>query len=243
MAEHSFVSKIDPDVVSSSSMMSRRHVNASGFAYGRGSAALSPTGAFSDLSRVPVRALQTTQGFVEPVITGLRQPDAGTGPDAGTPTTPTFPTYAQIIANGTVSTTMDTAWADTKAATTATSRREQGFWIKYNTAGSSYTCAPTFTGPSVGPDETGSAIPGAKPADSGTVYTVGLFHTHTPMVHRTGTRNVGPSTADNSFHTSNNVVGVIYDYKESPAGSGSIPGGHPLSSAARLYSSGPARRT
>lgn len=175
--------------------------------------------------------------------------DGGTGAagaaggDAGTPATPTFPTYAQITGNATVRAELDSAWAATKAATTATSRREQGFWIKYDTASSGYTCAPTFTGPSIGPDETGSAQPGTKPADSGTLYTVGLFHTHTPMTYRTGTRDVGPSGADERFHTANNVVGVVYDYTESPAGCGSIPGGHPLNSAAQLYSSGPTQRT
>lgn len=183
--------------------------------------------------------------LLEPAMGPLRQPDAGmdAGTDAGTPAATTYPTYAQIIANTTVSTAMDAAWTATKAATTATSRREQGFWIKYNTSSSDYTCAPTFTGPSVGPDETGAADPGSKPADSGNVFTVGLFHTHTPMTHRTGTRGVGPSGADNRFHNSNNVVGVIYDYVESPAGSGTIPGGHPLNSAATTYHSGPNQRS
>ena len=167
-----------------------------------------------------------------------------TGMDAGSPTTtPTFPSYAEITGNSSVSSSMATAWNETKSATTSTSRREQGFWIKYNSDGGGYTCLPAFTGPSVGPDETGAADPGTKPADSGTTYTVGLFHTHTPMTHRTGgARGVGPSGADNRFHTSNNVVGVVYDYVESPAGSGTIPAGHPLDSAAQLYHSGPNRR-
>ena len=185
--------------------------------------------------------------LTDPAVAALQQPDAGMdagGADAGTPAAPTFPTYAQIIANATVSAELNAAWAATKAATTRTSRREQGFWIKYDTSSSGYTCAPTFTGPSVGPDETGAADPGTKPADSGTLYTVGLFHTHTPMTYRTGgTRDVGPSGADNRFHTANNVAGIVYDYTESPAGSGSIPAGHPLNSAAQLYSSGPTQRT
>lgn len=176
----------------------------------------------------------------------LRQEDAGV--DSGMPTgggsaATTFPTYAQITGDATVTTAMDAAWTATKAATTRTSRREQGFWIKYDTASSSYTCSPTFTGPSVGPGETGAADPGSKPADSGTIFTVGLFHTHTPTTYRTGTRGVGPSSADNRFHNSNSVVGVIYDYVESPAGSGTIPGGHPLDSAATRYHSGPNQRT
>lgn len=212
-----------------------------------------------DFSRLPVRTAEGTQALSDPALEKLRQPDggaadAGTAADAGAPdaatpvdagsATPTFPTYAKITADGTVSKAMDAAWTATKGATTRAGRREQGFWIKYDTAASSYTCTPAFTGPVIGPDETGSADPGTKPADTGTVYAVGLFHTHTPMTYRTGgTRDVGPSDADNTFHTTNKVAGVVYDYVESPAGSGSIPAGHPLASAAKLYSSGPTQRT
>ena len=195
------------------------------------------------VNQIDHKPWSTILPLVEPNLSGLKQPDAGS--DAGTPAAaPSFPNYTEVIANATVSTATATAWSETKAATTSTGRREQGFWIKYDTASSSYTCAPTFTGPTVGPDETGAADPGTKPADSGTTYTVGLFHTHTPMTYRTGsTRSVGPSSTDNTFHTANNVVGVVYDYAESPAGSGTIPAGHPLNSAAMLYSSGPTRRT
>lgn len=173
-------------------------------------------------------------------------PDAGTG--AGTKK-PSFPTYAQIVGDSDAVKAMDAAWTSTKSATTRTSRREQGFWIKQNVGTGKLEFTPTFTGPSVGPGETGAADPGTKPADTdaGTdkaVYTVGLFHTHTPMTYRTGgTRDVGPSGPDNRFHTSNKVVGIVYDYVESPAGSGSIPAGHPLDSAAKLYHSGPNQRT
>jgi hypothetical protein len=37
-------------------------------------------------------------------------------------------------------------------------------------------------------------------------------------------------------------VGVVYDYTESPAGSGTIPAAHPIGSAAERYPSGPNRR-
>jgi hypothetical protein len=179
------------------------------------------------------------------------QADGGTGGGSGSGgvTTPSFPTYAQIVGDAAAVTAMDAAWTSTKSATTRTSRREQGFWIKQNVGTGRLEFAPTFVGTSVGPGATGAADPGTKPADTnpGTataVYTVGLFHTHTPMTYRTGgTRRVGPSGADNSFHTSNNVVGVVYDYTESPAGSGTIPSGHPLNSAAQLYHSGPNQRT
>ena len=51
------------------------------------------------------------------------------------------------------------------------------------------------------------------------------------------TRGVGPSGADNNFHTNQKLPGVVYDYEESPTGSGSIPMGHPESSSAILYHS------
>ena len=209
-----------------------------------------------DLSLVPARGRRPLPAVAEAVLEVLRDDDAGTirspdagvpapSPDAGVAAPPTFPTYAKIVADKTVATATAAAWAETKKATTSTSRREQGFWITYDTAGSTYTCAPTFTGSTVGKGATGAANPGTKPADSGKVYTVGLFHTHTPMTYRdkSGVRDVGPSSTDNTFHTNNNVAGVVYDYVESPAGSGTIPGGHPIDSAAKLYSSGPTQRT
>ena len=199
------------------------------------------SGASFNFAHVPVSNM--------PLCDGIPGTDAGTsatptGGDAGTPAAPTFPTFTQITGNSTVKTAMDNAWGETKRAANATGRREQGFWIKWNSTADSYDLSTTFVGPTVGPDETGAADPGTKPGDASPVFTVGLFHTHTPMTFRTGgTRDVGPSGPDNRFHTSNNVAGVVYDYVESPAGSGSIPAGHPLDSAAQLYSSGPARRT
>ncbi|HYI65203.1 MAG TPA: hypothetical protein VEW71_09990 [Allosphingosinicella sp.] len=199
----------------------------------------SQASSFHDFTHVPAHAPREINGEL------MDSPDAG-APDAGAPTpaAPTFPDYATIIANATVSAKMDAAWTATKAAATATSRREQGFWIKYDTKDSSFDCSPTFEGDPVPNDKTGAADPGSKPGDSGTVYAVGLYHTHTPMTHRTGgTRGVGPSAADERFHTDNKVAGVVHDYVESPAGSGSIPSGHPKASPAKLYSSGPNKRT
>ncbi len=157
-----------------------------------------------------------------------------------------FPSYSQIVGDSDVQTATDAAWASTEAAATAAGRREEGFWIRLNTATTKYEFTQHFTGPVVGPAVGASATPGAKPADtpnpSGATYTVGLFHTHTPTAHRPVGRGVGPSGADDSFHNSNDVVGVVYDYVESPAGSGNIPAGHPIGSAAQRYHSGPNRR-
>jgi hypothetical protein len=157
-----------------------------------------------------------------------------------------FPSFSEIVADADVQTATDAAWASTKAATSAASRREEGFWIRLNTKDTKYEFAGHFTGTPVGPAVGAAATPSAKPADTpdpaGPTYTVGLFHTHTPTTFRTVGRGVGPSNADDSFHNSNDVVGVVYDYVESPAGSGNIPAGHPLGSAAMRYPSGPNRR-
>jgi hypothetical protein len=157
-----------------------------------------------------------------------------------------FPSYSAIVADADVQSATDAAWSSTKAATTATARREEGFWIRLNTKDGKYEFAGHFTGTPVGPAVGAAATPTAKPADTpdtaGPTYTVGLFHTHTPTTFRTVGRGVGPSSADESFHNSNDVVGVVYDYVESPAGSGNIPAGHPLASPATRYHSGPDRR-
>jgi hypothetical protein len=83
---------------------------------------------------------------------------------------------------------------------------------------------------------------GARPADSGANYTVGSFHTHTPTTFRDVGRPVGASAGDTSADTTDNVTGLVYDY-EPAAGTTGIPKRHPINSAARLWHSGPTRRT
>lgn len=70
-------------------------------------------------------------------------------------------------------------------------------------------------------------------------YTVAWFHTHTPTIHRTVGRGVGPSTgpapSDDAVSLTRDTPGIAYDYIEDVAGSGSIPAGHPLYSTAQMY--------
>jgi hypothetical protein len=162
-----------------------------------------------------------------------------------------FPDYATIVANAKVQQFTDASWASTKAAATATGRREEGYWIRLNTAGNgTYSHTATIFGPVVGPGGTGSVMLGARPADTpvspaltgSAMYTVASFHTHTPTTFRPVGRPVGPSAADNAADTADDVTGVVYDYVESPVGSGNIPAHHPKNSPARRYQSGPARR-
>jgi hypothetical protein len=158
-----------------------------------------------------------------------------------------FPTYAQITGDADVTTKVTAAWASTEAAANATSRREEGFWIRKNMGTGKFEFTTTILGPSIGPAQTGSVQLGTRPADTnaGTasaIVTVGSFHTHTPTAFRTVGRPIGPSDADNSVDTSDDVVGVVYDYVESPAGSGGVPAGHPIGSTAQVYHSGPDSR-
>jgi Domain of unknown function (DUF4157) len=158
-----------------------------------------------------------------------------------------FPTYTQVVGDAAVQARVSAAWANTLAAATPVGRREEGFWIRLNKGTDKYEFTPTILGPTVGPAAGGAVTLGARPADvspgtSSAIYTVGSFHTHTPTAFRPVGRPIGPSGADNAADTSDDVVGVVYDYTESPPGSGAIPAGHPLGSPARLYHSGPNRR-
>lgn len=166
-----------------------------------------------------------------------------------------FPSYAEITADTNVRSRLDSAWASTLAATTPTTRREEGFWIAVDAGTRSYTMTSTETGPPVGPFDGAYMYPSAKPADSPTsptpldlpTYTVAFFHTHTPTTYRPDPRRlVGPSRPpqpenDEKFCFGKNAVGVVYDYVAT-LGAG-IPAYHPLNSAARLYPVGPDRRS
>ncbi len=172
-----------------------------------------------------------------------------------------FPDYSQIVGDAAVASATSTEWQNTLADCTQNpnQRRERGFWIKLNTTSNSYEFTGTVTGNWSGP-AAGASVPlpsrpadspaSPTPCDAGATYSVASFHTHTPTEFRAaanprGTvRPVGPSGADNRIDTSDDVPGVVYDYVESPAGSGSVPMGHPESGAATLYhSQGRTRRT
>lgn len=166
-----------------------------------------------------------------------------------------FPSYSDIVANGTVSTACTAAWTQTKNATTATSRREQAFWVRLDTSGSgTYSVTSTIVGPTRTNTQGASVQPLPKPADTvngdSRVYTVACFHTHTPMTYRfpadydastdspKWSRRVGPSGADVTFHNhaSVRVPGIVYDY------SANVLSGHDINDAAQLYHCGPTRR-
>jgi hypothetical protein len=164
------------------------------------------------------------------------------GPAAPAAASVAYPAYAAVVGNATISSATGTAWTETKGATSDGSRREQGFWVRWNKDTGAMAAAGLVTAPTVGNATTASVNLGARPADSGANYTVGSFHTHTPTTFRSVARPVGPSAGDTAADGTDNVTGLVYDY-DSPDASGNIPARHPLNSAAHLWHSGPDRRT
>ena len=174
-----------------------------------------------------------------------------------------FPEYSQIVGDPRVRRTVRQSWRQTLADCTArpNRRRERGFWIRLNTHTNTYEFTRTTMGPWVGPAAGASVTlspptrpadipPGPTPCARGARYSVASFHTHTSTAYR-GTalapgpaRGIGPSAADQQTDTADDIPGLVYDYVDSPAGSGNIPVGHPKNSPAQLYHSmGTNRRT
>ena len=180
-----------------------------------------------------------------------------------------FPDFTMIVSDPVVQAAMNAAWTDTLAFAEAENQngsvltdREEGFWIQLNTSTGQYIIDPTFYGtPSEAlPGVTVGITPqqiGPKPTDvflstdqgDAAIYTIAIFHTHTPMafipilLNPDGspviTRKVGSSTDDDQFAQENNVVGIVYDY-DSPTGI--IPAGWGLDQQASLYEAGLFRR-
>jgi hypothetical protein len=140
--------------------------------------------------------------------------------------------------------TFDTEWANTKADCTETpnQRRERGCWIQWNKDTSKFSTTTMVMGKWVGPTEGASVNPYPIAPDADPVFTVGSFHTHTSTEYRskkTG-RGVGPSDADVSSDNNDDTAGVVYDYIGT---GGNIYGGTSKDAPAKLYHSGPNRRT
>jgi|ERR1022692_515342 hypothetical protein len=172
-----------------------------------------------------------------------------------------FPTYSQIVGDAGVQTAVNAEWTSTLGDCTSSpnQRREHGFWINLNTTTETYEFGTTVYGAYSGPAG-GAAVdlpprPADVPAtlgaaDTGATYPVASFHAHTATEFRAAAvppgsrRAVGPSGADNNADNTDDVPGVVYDFVESPAGSGSIPVGHPKTSPAQVYySAGKTRRS
>jgi hypothetical protein len=165
-----------------------------------------------------------------------------------------FPDASKILSGTGVQARMNQAWQATLAATTPTSRREEGYYITLDTNAETYGITAHTIATPVGNTTTGgwdtatsprpadvpaSPVPTDKP-----VYTVAWYHTHTPTLYRSGGRGVGPSSPDFGWSASSSInsPGYAHDYVESPAGSGVIPAGHPLNSAFKVYNITPPDR-
>jgi peptidoglycan hydrolase-like protein with peptidoglycan-binding domain len=212
-------------------------------------------GIFGSETKTAVRNYQrahglSVDGIIGPITMGSLDAEfVSAPPTPPTPPTasPQFPRYNQVVADADVQTAVTAAWSNTLAAATPTSRREEGFWIRQNTGTRRYEFTTTIHGPVVGPTHRATIRLGTRPADTnpgtaGATYTVASFHTHTPSRFRLVGRPVGPSTADRNADMADDVTGVVYDYIESPPGTGNIPASHPLRSPAQTYRSGPDRR-
>ncbi|MDD2480004.1 MAG: hypothetical protein PHS31_08945 [Victivallaceae bacterium] len=155
-----------------------------------------------------------------------------------------FPTYAQIIADSSVSSSMSTMWTATLNDCTQTpnnQRREKGFWISLNTSTNSYQIGSTINGPYVGPDDyatinlgkrPGSSLSSPNPNASGTIYAVSSFHTHPPFTYANISGISGPSDPDRAADYFDNVAGIVYDYVQR-----NIPAGYPKNSPAQTHES------
>ena len=169
-----------------------------------------------------------------------------------------FPTYDQIVSDSVVQAMVSSEWSSTLADCTENPnrRREHGFWVLLRTRDNSYLSGGNEVGPWAGPNDDATIELSSQPADfpqnpvpnaSGALYAVAAFHSHTPVTYRTNYPagyglEVGPSTNDNNANLADGVVGIVCDYVEFPAGSGSIPPGHPKNAPFMLYQSGLSRR-
>jgi hypothetical protein len=157
-----------------------------------------------------------------------------------------FMALATVKADPTCVGWFNAAWTATKAATSDGSRREQGFWIRYNSANSTYEKAGETVGTPVD-NSTGAVLngfpsrpadaPAAPAANTNGVFTVAWYHTHTPTLYRVGGRGTGPSDGDLGWSSTHDTPGLAHDYTGDPA-----PQGHPIDSPVRLYDCVPPSR-
>ena len=162
-----------------------------------------------------------------------------------------FPDMLDLVNNSQIISMANSAWAATLADCSPTNRRERGFWILLDTSSNSYNAGETIYGDWCGTNEDASVSISPRPSDvpsdpsptaSGALYPVASFHCHTPTTYRPETTNfhgraVGPTPNDNGMDLIEHVPGLVYDYLDSPEGSGNIPHEHPINSPAGIYES------
>lgn len=151
----------------------------------------------------------------------------------------TYPSVAEIIANPTVKTAMNTAWSNMKSAASYTGRSEYGFYIYYDSNSKQYTCGNMVKGPNIsGCEGTNANVSLGKVTNNLTVCA--FFHCHTTLEYcpSTVSRTTGPSSSDKSFANSNKLPGILYDYSTR-----TLVGGTSKNASYKIYTFGPTRRT
>ena len=156
-----------------------------------------------------------------------------------------FPSEEEMMADPVIQAHATNLWAQTLALCTPTNRQEVGCWILLNTATDTYSFTATTNGPPAPNNQDSYIYLGTPPNDvplsptlqhKSAVYAVSAFHTHTPTTFRIdGSRIVGASPGDKTASLNLRIPSLVYDYVETPEGSGVIPIGHPITSNAKMY--------
>ena len=162
-----------------------------------------------------------------------------------------FPSIYDIIGDTNVQTRALQEWNATLDDCTESPplRREHGYWILLDTATGTYGTWTNCYGVWV-PPETNATIKipppdpdvpeDPSPLDSGVVYPVAWFHTHTPTTYSTNRpgpgRGVGPSGKDRQYSINHSMPGIAYDYLKDPlSATNLIPYGWPKNKPATMY--------
>ncbi|MFP4674066.1 MAG: hypothetical protein ACLFO5_05700 [Opitutales bacterium] len=168
-----------------------------------------------------------------------------------------FPDWVAISDASEVDSKFQTLWQTTKNDATDGARREHGAWVLLNTDSGEYGFDDWPPGEWADNDEFAAITPSSKPDDDPVdpnpldepTYLVAAFHTHPPATYQTDSdgnqaglwQAIGPSPADDNFHNTNKLPGIVYDYTATgtdPLGRPAIPFGHPKNSDAQLFHSG-----
>ena len=165
-----------------------------------------------------------------------------------------FPSIYDIIADTNVQARAGQEWRATLDDCTDVPlrRREHGYWILLDTSTDTYGTWTNCYGAWVTPATNGTVhiphpdpdIPeNPTPIESGVIYPVAWFHTHTPTTYSTNSRAVGPSRRDRRFSAHHSMPGIAYDFEKDPTStSNTIPCGWPKNKPAIMYPIAPPER-
>jgi hypothetical protein len=149
-----------------------------------------------------------------------------------------FPYYTEIIANATVLSQMNSAWAETKISNGSGLYAERGFAIYLNTGLNTYQFGSVGNLDRKNPCtsalvKANISISWFDPKDprQGAQYPVATFHTHPPYLCGSSRRPVGPSGLDISY-LATDYVNFVYDYTGT---NGYLYFNHGIDDPAKIY--------